>query len=177
MADYQAGKRYAQAAFSIAAEQGAIAQWRADLEDIAAVLAESEMAPVFANTRVPVDQRVAMVERVLDIRPLALNLARLLVLKGRAPEARAVATAFGKMADASEGIEHATVTTAVQLTAGQLTAVEAQLSAAVGKRVQATASVDPAIVGGIVARVGDKLLDGSVRTRLRQMRRELMGVR
>lgn len=177
MADYQAGKRYAQAVFGIASDQGTVARWRAELDDVAHVLAESAMAAVLANTRVPLDQRLAMVDRVLDISPLALNLARLLVSKGRSAEARAVADAFGKMADQSEGIEHASITTAVALDRAQVATIEQSLGASLGKRVTATATVDPSIVGGVVVRVGDKLLDGSVRTRLRHLREELQGSR
>jgi F-type H+-transporting ATPase subunit delta len=81
------------------------------------------------------------------------------------------------MADDHEGIAHAQVTTAVELAPAQLDAIAQQIGAAVGKQVRATGSVDPGIVGGIVVRVGDKLVDGSVRTRLKQLRRELEGAR
>lgn len=177
MADYQAGKRYAQAAFAIASETGTITQWRADLEDIAHVLAESALAPVLADGRVSVERRIGLVDRALSVQPLALNLARLLVSKGRSADARAVAEAFARLADDREGIAYATVTTAVPLSGEQLTAVEGQLSRVTGKRVRAQASVDPALIGGVVARIGDKIIDGSVRTRLRELRRELHRVR
>jgi len=177
MADLQAAKRYAQAAFGIARDAGAVASWRLQLDDVASVLSESGLAPVLADSRVPVDQRTGMVERVLDVDPMVLNLARLLVAKGRSGEARAVAEAFGRMADDHEGIAHAQVTTAVELAPAQLDAIARQIGAAVGKQVRATGSVDPGIVGGIVVRVGDKLVDGSVRTRLKQLRRELEGAR
>ena len=62
MADYQAGKRYAQAAFAIAKEAGTIARWRADLADVATVLVDSQAAALLANGRVALDQRLAMVE-------------------------------------------------------------------------------------------------------------------
>lgn len=177
MADVQAGKRYAQAAFAIARDGNAVAAWRSDLNDVAEVLAESGLAPVLADPKVPLDRRLSLVERTLDISPLALNLAKLLVQKGRSADARAVADAFGRMADEHEGIAHAEVTTAVELSAEKVAEIEKQLSAQVGKTVKASARVDPTILGGVVVRVGDQLVDGSVRTRLKRLRRELEGAR
>ena len=177
MADLPAARRYAQAAFGIARDAGAIATWREQLGDVASVLAESGLAPILSDTRVPVEQRLAMVERTLDVSPLALNLAKLLVSKGRAAEARAVADAFGRLADDHEGIAHAEVTTAVELAPAQLDAIPQQLGRSLGKRVRAIGTVDPRIVGGVIVRVGDKLVDGSVRTRLKRLRRELEGAR
>lgn len=177
MADYQVGKRYAQAAFAIATDHGTTAAWRSDLADIATVLVDSQAAPILANGRIPVERRLAMLDRMLDIQPLALNLARLLVQKGRGSDAAAVAEAFGHMADAAAGVEHASITTAVSLAPDQVAQLERQLGAAFAKTVHATASVDPSLIGGVVVRVGDRLIDGSVRTRLKQLRRELAGAR
>ena len=109
MADPQAGKRYAQAAFDIANRDGTVTQWRSDLDDIALVLAESAAAPVFVDPKVPVDRKYAVVDRALDVQPVARNFAKVLIQKGRAGDARAVAIAFGLMADESEGIAHAEV--------------------------------------------------------------------
>ncbi len=172
-----APKRYAQAVFAIAVENGTVAAWRSDLADIAQVLTASQAAPVLADGHIPLDRRLAMVERILDVQPLAINLAKLLVQRGRSLEAAAVARSFNGMADEHEGIAHALVTAAVDLSAEQVASIEQRLSQSLGKRVHATASVDPALLGGVVVRVGDKLVDGSVRTRLRLLRRELQGAR
>ncbi len=177
MADVQAARRYAQAAFGIARDTGTIASWRSELNDVATVLTESGLAPILSDARVPIEQRLSMVERTLDVSPLVLNLAKLLVAKGRAAEGRAVADAFGRLADDHEGIAHAEVTTAVELAPAQLDAIAQQIGQSLGKQVRVTGTVDPGIVGGVVVRVGDKLVDGSVRTRLKRLRRELEGAR
>jgi F-type H+-transporting ATPase subunit delta len=177
MADPQAAKRYAQAAFAIAREDRTVEQWRADLADIATVLTASEAAPFFADGRIPLERRLAMVDRALDLPPKALNLARLLVSKGRSGEAAEVARAFKQMADELEGIVEARVTTAIELNPDQLREVEQKLSTSLNRRVRTTASVDPAILGGMVVRVGDRVIDGSVRTRLKRLRQELQGAR
>lgn len=176
MADVAAAKRYAQAAFELARERGDdLERWRADLGDIAAVLAESQAAATLADSRVPVEERISIAERVLDVQPLALNLAGLLISKGRSLDARAVAHAFGRLADEAEGVAQATVTTAIELRPEQIRDLEQRLGEALDRRVTATASVDPEIVGGVVVRVGDRLVDGSVRSRLKRLREELAG--
>jgi F-type H+-transporting ATPase subunit delta len=177
MADPQAGKRYAQAAFDIAKRDGTVAQWRSDLDDVAQVLSESAAAPVFMDPKIPLERELSVLDRVLDIQPLAKNFARLLVQKGRAADARAVAGAFDRMADESEGIAQAEIVSAVDLSPEQLRSIETQLSQSLNKRVRATATTDPAIIGGLMVKVGDRLIDGSVRSRLRQLKRELTGAR
>jgi len=177
MADVAAAKRYAQAAFGIARDSGTLATWRAELADVAAVLADSQFAPVLANASLPIETRLAMVERTLAVSPMVLNLAKLLVQKGRSLDAGAVASAFTRMADENEGIAHAQVTTAVELSSDQLNAIASRLSSSLGKDVRATSVVDPGIIGGVVVKVGDRLVDGSVKSRLKRLRRELEGTR
>ena len=65
----------------------------------------------------------------------------------------------------------------VELSADQLNAISARLSQSLGRQVRARAVVDTSIIGGVVVRVGDKLVDGSIRTRLKRLRRELEGAR
>ena len=175
MADTQAAKRYAQAAFAIARDADAITQWRGDLDDVATVLAESDAAAWFAAPRVTVAERQAAVERALDVSPLAANLAKLLIAKKRTLEARAIALAFDRFADEHEGRAQAEITTAVPLQPDQVAAMEQRLGEAMGKQITATASVDSDIIGGVVLRIDDHLIDGSVRSRLRRLRRELSG--
>ncbi len=177
MAEVAAAKRYAQAAFDIARDAGTIATWRSELDDVATVLAESQLATVLADGKLTTESRLAMVERALNVSPMVLNLAKLLVQKGRSLDARWVASAFARMADEHDSIAHAQITTAVELSKDQLDGIAKQLSTSLGKDVRATGSVDPSIVGGVVIKVGDKLVDGSVKTRLRRLRRELEGVR
>ena len=175
MADRQAAKRYAQAAFAIARDGEAFAQWRTDLDDVATVLAESDAAAWFAAPRVAVADRQAAVERTLDVGPLALNLARLLIAKGRTFEAREIADAFNRLADEHEGLAQAEITTAVPLQPDEVAAMEQRLGEALGKQMTATATVDTDIIGGVVLRIDDHLIDGSVRSRLKRLRRELSG--
>lgn len=174
-ADSAAAKRYAQAAFDLAVESGSVVTWRADLEDIATVLTDSQLAGWFADRNVALDERLKAVERILDVQPLALNLAKLLVQRYRSRDARAIGVAFAQLADTHEGIVDAQVTTAVPMDGDQTTRIEQQISSAVGKRIRLTTAVDPGILGGLVIRVGDELVDGSVRGRLKTLKKQLEG--
>lgn len=174
-ADSAAAKRYAQAAFDLAVESNAVGAWRSDLEDIAQVLTDSGMADWLASRNVLLAERLAAIDKVLDVQPLALNFAKLLVSRQRSLDARSIVKAFDGMADAYEGIIDAQITTAVPLEAAQKAALEQQIASAVGKRIRLTTAVEPGIVGGLVVRVGDQLIDGSVRAKLRNLRRQLEG--
>lgn len=177
MADRQVARRYAQAAFELAREEGDLEGWRRELDDVASVLVDSDAASVFADGRIPLSERFAFVERVLDVRQAVTNLAKLLIQKGRSAEAREVANVFGELVDEAEGIAHARITTAVELSPDDVAQVEQALSRAYGKRIIGHASVDPNLIGGIVLRIGDRLIDGSVRNRLKLLRQELKGAR
>ncbi|MEX2080273.1 MAG: ATP synthase F1 subunit delta, partial [Dehalococcoidia bacterium] len=124
MAFESVGRRYAQAAFAIALEKGNVPVWRAGLADVATVLAGSAAAPVLADSRVPLERRLRVVERALDLDPLVLNLAKLLVTKGRSMAAPAIAAAFNRLADAHEGIAQAEIVSAVALSDAEVARIE-----------------------------------------------------
>jgi F-type H+-transporting ATPase subunit delta len=173
MAGEEAANRYAQAVFAIALQNGTVDRWRSDLNDIAAILVESDLAALLADDRVTAARRYEIIDSVLDVPPVARNLAKLLVQKGRSSAARGVAEAFDAIADAYARIAKAEITTAVPIDDNQRLAIEKQLSERLQKTVTATTAVDPSLVGGTIIRVGDQLIDGSVATRLRLLRREL----
>src|SRR4051794_2488836 len=99
----EAAKRYAQAAFEIASETGDFNAWRGYLSDVATVLSDSQLASYFGDPKNPLDDRLRAVDRVLDLPPVALNLAKVLVSNGRSHQARAVEQAYCEMADAHAG--------------------------------------------------------------------------
>jgi len=105
--------------------------------------------------------------------PLALNLARLLVARGSIGQAKQIAEEYQRLLDEHHGVIKANVITAVPLDDADKNKLAANLGQVVGKKVDLTATVQPDILGGIIARVGGKLLDGSTRSRLAQLKRQL----
>ncbi|HEX6510826.1 MAG TPA: ATP synthase F1 subunit delta, partial [Chloroflexota bacterium] len=106
--------------------------------------------------------------------PLALNTARLLVRREHAEAAASLEREFQHMVNDFRGVAVAEVTTAVELDAGQQELVKERLEALTAKRIELHTTVDKAIIGGFIARVGDVLIDASLATRLQVMRQDLL---
>ena len=169
-------RRYAQALFLIAEENGDQDQWLADLE----VLASSSRNPDFiAFIDSPKIENVKKIEVLKEafsksISDLALNLVSLLATRNYVASLSSIADAFQELVDSEKGVERAEIVSAVKLTDGQEKDVVDKLTQMVGKELSVTTYVDESILGGYLARVGDRLLDGSVKTQLEDMRRELI---
>jgi F-type H+-transporting ATPase subunit delta len=174
-AQSSSARRYAEAIFDIASEQESWVQWSGDLAAIADFATEADVATVFSSNRVPRAEKLRLAEAGLkdQVGPLALNLVRILASKDRLHLARDIQTVFQEKLDETRGIAHAVVTTAVPLSQDERTAVASRLSALTGKQVDVTPVVDEAIIGGLIARIGDQLIDGSTRTRLLALKRQL----
>jgi F-type H+-transporting ATPase subunit delta len=171
-----AAKRYAQAAFAVALEQGDPERWIGDLDALSELVAQPDAAAVLQSDRVPAAEKEILLKAALpDVAPAVLNLARLLVAKRRIRLASQVREEFGNSLDAYRGRARATVTTAVPLSDGQKVEVAERLGQITGKTVSVEERVDPEIVGGLVARVGDTLIDGSTRSKLAALRKSLQG--
>lgn len=171
-----AAKRYAQAAFAVALEHEELEQWATDMAAIAMVMGQSEAIALLQSNKVPAAEKEAILARALaGIGPRAMNLARLLVAKNRVYLAPQIDEEFRALVDEHRGIAWATVTTAVPLSDTQKELVASKLGGMTGRQVNVETEVDPAILGGLVARVGDTLIDGSTRSRLLALKKELTG--
>ena len=124
----------------------------------------------------PAAQKQALVDRSLaGVDPLVLNLARLLVRRRRTSLGPQIAQAFQELIDEAKGISHATVTSAVPLTDEDRAAVQRRLIDITGGPVVLETHVDENILGGLVVRIGDRLIDGSTKSRLLALKRKLAG--
>ena len=171
-----AAKRYAQAVFDIARERDELDRWAGDLQVITDLVAQSGVLDVLANSRVPSDTKERLLRAGLaDLSPLALNLAHLLVEKGRIALAEQVQAEYQRLLDEHRGVAQATVVTAVSLSEDERRAVAQRLQELTGKEIVLETQVDPEILGGLVARIGDRVIDGSTRGRLLALRQSLIG--
>lgn len=169
-----APRRYADAAFEIAQRDGTVETWRRELDEAAAAATRGDLESVLANPAIPADQRVAAAERVFaSLSGPVRNLVLLLVRRGRIEQLPRVAAEFRRLDDRRQGITHATATSAAPLDDTEIRAITARLEQMTGDRIVLETAVDPDILGGVVVRVGDRLIDGSVRGRLERLRNQL----
>ena len=169
-------QRYAQAVFEIALEKKELDRWQADLEKAAGVLADATFLAAMESPKIKVEDKDRLLGgRLGDVGPLARNLLLLLVSRNSAGMVGKIAAEYRRLVDAYHGIQEAEVTTAVPLEEAEKNRLTEKLSALAGSRVVIKPRVDPAVLGGVVARVGGKLLDGSTRSRLAALKKELRG--
>jgi F-type H+-transporting ATPase subunit delta len=169
-------KRYAQAVFSLAKEQGTLGQWATDLALLNDVASDAEAGAFLKNPVVDDKAKIALLETFLekgDGQSQAKNLVKLLVDKQRLDIIPEIYQLFEESMLAEQGIVYADVTTAEPLSEAGQTIVQEKLSELIGKQVRLRTKVDPSIIGGIIALIGDQLIDGSVINQLRQLRERL----
>jgi F-type H+-transporting ATPase subunit delta len=171
-----AARRYAEAAFDVALRDNTIDAWRAELNTAAAIVAEERVGRALANPSIPLETRLATAERTFGkiVERKTLNLIGLMLRRGRIQELPRLAAEFRRLDDERKGITHATATSASQLTKDEVAALSRRLEDYTGGRVELDVQVDPSLLGGLIVRVGDRLIDGSVRSRLERLRSRLV---
>ena len=168
-----APRRYAEAAFQLATRDGSIETWRRELE-LAAAETDGQLMDVLANPALPLDQRLDAAAHVFaKLSQPVRNILALLVRRRRIEQLPRVVAEFVRLDDRRQGIVHATATSAAPLTDLEVKALTARLEQMSGGRVALTTDVDESLLGGLVVRVGDRLIDGSVRGRLERLRQQL----
>ena len=167
-------RRYAQAIFEIARERKELDKWQSDLRKIASLGEDAALIAWLESPKFLFDDKARLLaERLGEVNPLALNLAYLLMTRGRLDMAGDIADEYQRQWDSHRGIEQAEVITAVPLDDEDKQRLSERLGRVTGKKVALKAEVDSSIIGGIIARIGGKLLDGSTRNRLLALKRAM----
>lgn len=171
-------KRYAEALFQIGRDRGELEQWLERVELIAVLFGDPAVATAMKSAKLPLTHKLEMVERVLQgIEEPLLNLAKLLVTRGRSHIAPQVVAIFRELVDDHRGVAHAQVTTAVPLSDREKELVAQRLEEMTDRKIILEVAVDETMIGGLVARVGDLLIDGSTRSKLLALKRQLQEAR
>ena len=181
MAGNRRAKRYAQAIYELATAvdprqvEKTLDSWAKDLRIIATALADEEIRVFLKHAKVPFDKKVEAIDGALErrVNPLARNLLCVMVSQGTSDMAAEVESEFQGLLDVRRGVERVTVYSAIPLRKRERSRISRYVQVMTNKKVVLEDHVDPAILGGLVLRIGDKLLDGSTRTKLEGLREEL----
>ncbi len=164
------GGRYAQALFDLAQDQNQVAAVEADLKSLKAALADSrDLTVLLASPAFKADDKgkgLAAIAAAGKFSPTTRKFLGLLAANGRASALPAVIVAYERLSAEARGAVSAQVTTAVPLTAAQSKGVAQALRQALGKDPEIETRVDPSVLGGIKVRVGSRLFDASLKSKL-----------
>ncbi len=172
------GKRYAQAAFELALERKELEIWQAGLKKMSDLSRSEELMALLQSPRFPSDAKEDLLRKQLgEIHPFVSNLAVLLVNKGIFRLSSAIFQQYNDLLDAYRGIERAKVTAAVPLSDEDKETISSRLGKVVDRKVAIDTQVDASLIGGFIARIGDMLIDGSIRQRLESLKKSLVEIR
>ena len=171
------GKRYAQAVFELALEKGELDSWQASLRKIAAITTDAKLMALLEHPKLPFDAKRDLLEKQLgEVNPLALNLACLLVHRNKLRIAGDISRQYSILLDTHNGVEHVDIVTALPLDDEDKEMIAGRFANMIGHKVIIDTKVDPSIIGGIRARIGDTLIDGSIKNKLESLRKSLVEV-
>ncbi|MBA2291610.1 MAG: F0F1 ATP synthase subunit delta [Gemmatimonadales bacterium] len=175
MRDVTIARNYAEALLELAESHGNAEAWGELLEATAGALGTPSIEAVLMSPRVPKDQKIAIVTDALQGAPATYVLfLAAVVRRNRQMMLGKIADEYRKLVDVQLNRVRAGVTMAHEVDALSRSVIVERLAKAIGKDVIAGFSVDPALLGGIVVKVGDRVYDGSVKKRLAVLRQQLV---
>lgn len=170
-------RRYARAILELASEQNQVDQLGKELADFASSWNDSaELRGVFANPEFGLTQRKAILTELLaraQVSPLTRNSVLYLADRNRLAALPDIARAYAELAERSSGTVRAEVTSASPLSEAYYGQLQKALEQVTGHKVTIERKTDPGLIAGVVTKVGDKVFDGSIRTRLSELKESL----
>jgi F-type H+-transporting ATPase subunit delta len=174
-------KRYAKALFSVAKEEDRLDAFSAALQDISSFLSDNpDIEAALENPVVPPDIKLEVTEEIIKASGADDSLAnflRLLTERGRIQHLGVISDAYQELMDEETGVVRAIVKTAVPLSEEMHNRMKEIFSEKTGKQVALVTEEDPDIIGGVVAYVGDKVWDGSIRSQLDGFKESIGGAK
>lgn len=173
-------KRYAEALFEVAVELDSLEQIREEIQAVAKVIeGNSELKTIFTHPRLSKSEKKGIVDELFKgkLSESVLNLCYITIDKGREKYLGEISEAYVTLSNSAQGIVEAVAITAVPMSSDELSTLKEKLSKEFNKKVQLSNKVDESIVGGVLVKIGDKVIDGSLRGRLEGIKRELKNIR
>lgn len=171
-------RSYGEALFRVAAAEGELDAVERHLLAFARLLeTEARVRDALTDPALPIENKRALIEETLGERanPVAVRILVFLVELGRARELERIIEVLAEVAAETREADLAEVRSAIPLDEAMIKKLADALSKATGRKIEVRVVVDPSVVGGLVAQVGDEIFDGSIRTRLDDAREHLAG--
>lgn len=176
MSDTYAAQR-AKEIFKTALESNELNRWQTDLRNMASLTRDKALVASLENPGTAVDDKAKLLaERLGEAKPDVLKLISELINKGKLTELDDISYEYQRLLDTHrglEGTETAEITTAIPLDDDYILDIGKRLTEMIGKPVIVNTEVDPGLVGGIIIKIGDKVMDGSIKSKLAALKREL----
>jgi F-type H+-transporting ATPase subunit delta len=171
------GRNYAETLLILAKREGQAEEWGALIESIASAMQEDQTLKTFLESpKLAASRKIEILKTALGKRvpPLFFRFLETVIVKRRQMVIPEIAQEYRALIDESEDRVHANVTVAREPAEQEKNALVKQLSRLFGKRVVPHISINPAILGGVIVKVGDTVMDGSVRRRLASLRSRML---
>ncbi|MDA8164946.1 MAG: ATP synthase F1 subunit delta [Desulfobacteraceae bacterium] len=172
-------KRYAKALFAVGREENGLEAYGQALAALSGLIAgQPEVMDALSNPHYPLDVREKVAEQLgkaIAAPPVMVNFLRLVVQKRRAEALPDIAEVFQAMVDADSNTSRGSVVTAVEIDDALKTKIQEKLEKITGKKIILATRVDPSIIGGLIAKVGDLVLDGSIKSQIAGLKESIKG--
>lgn len=176
MSEITTARPYAKAVFELADADKSYDQWTDNLQFLAAVASDAQVVPLFTTPSLRSEERgnafLKLCEGNIDDK--AANFVRILAENNRLSLLPSIAVLFKELSDNAQNIVDAMVSSAFEVTAEQQDAIQQALSAKLNKTIKVSSVIDETLMGGIVIRAGDMVIDGSIQNRIAQLAGELV---
>ena len=163
-------RRYAKALVQLAAEEGAVDRFQGELAKVEALFsAHPELGSLLSNPAYGIEAKLDTLKDLADRLSLSGTLKNFLLLlqeRNRMACLPAIFLSYSVLADELSGVVRPVITTALPMDEARIAEIKGALEKSTGKKVSLTVEIDPALIGGVVTKIGDKVLDGSVKTQL-----------
>lgn len=170
------GSRYAEALYAIAEREKSVDAIEQELIAVDAVVRENrDLQKVLYHPRITSEDKKSLLSELLSgkVSQVTMEFLNLLVDRQREQFLSDIVDYYINLANKARNITEARISSAIELTAEEKKAMAALLDKITGKKVETSFSVDPSLIGGVVVRIGDRVIDGSIRTRLATLREHL----
>lgn len=169
-------KRYARALFEVAKERGLIDQIEAELKDIVSAINQNEeLTKILTHPQISVGAKKDLFKDLFSahIAKETQNFLDILIENGREMDLAAISAAYVGQANEERGIADAVVTTAKALSAEEQEQLAEKFGKIINKKLRIQTVIDPSILGGVVVKIGDRLYDGSIKSKLEHFAHQL----